>query len=164
MTGRIAELFEAARTDAELLQAALHVEQVAALAYGAAAGSALRGEERARALRFAEHERRHAAAFETMLFALTVPVRERAGPDDLDALLPALRDAERRETLSALAELEGAAIAGHQLMGRRLRALDALRTVAAVMACGAQHLVVLRDALGGAELTFAYETGNQPIP
>ena len=83
-----------------------------------------------------------------MLFALTVPVRERAGPDDLDAVLPGLRDAGRREALRELAELEGAAIAGHQLMGRRLLALDALRTVAAVMAGGAQHLVVLRHALG----------------
>jgi hypothetical protein len=164
MRGQVAELFEEARTDAGLLQAALHVEQVAALAYAAAGEGALKGEERAQALRFAGHERRHAAAFETMLFALTVPVREHAGPDDLDALLPGLQDAGRREALSALAELEGAAIAGHQLIGRRLRALDALRTVAAVMAGGAQHLVVLRHALGSGELTFSYETGNQPIP
>ena len=80
-----------------------------------------------------------------MLFALTVPVREHAVDADVDALLPGLRGASRRhEALEALAELEGAAIAGHQLMGRRLAALDALRTVAAVMAGGAQHLVVLR--------------------
>ena len=91
MTGEVAELFAAPRTDAALLQAALHVEQVAALAYAAAASGPLTGAERAQALRFAEHERRHAAAFETMLFALTVPVRERAGPADLDALLPGLR-------------------------------------------------------------------------
>ena len=80
-----------------------------------------------------------------MLFALTVPVREHAGRGDLDALLPGLRDARpRARRCAALAELEGAAIAGHQLMGRRLRELDALRTVATVMAGGAQHLVVLR--------------------
>jgi len=29
-----------------------------------------------------------------------------------------------------------------------------------VMAGGAQHLVVLRDALGSAPLTLAYETGS----
>jgi Ferritin-like domain len=157
---RVRELFEAARTDAGLLQAGLHVEQVAALAYAAAAERALDGEERARARRFAEHEREHAAAFETLLFALTVPVRERAGPGDLDALAPGLRRAGRREALLALAELEGAAIAGHQLMGRRLRALDALRTVATVMAGGAQHLVVLRDALDAPSSTLAFETGE----
>ena len=160
MTGRVEELFGAARTDADLLQTALHVEQVAALAYVAAADGALEGDERAQALRFAEHERRHAAALETMLFALTVPVREHAGPEYLVALLPSLRESGRRSALRELAELEGAAIAGHQLMGRRLLALDALRTVAAVMAGGAQHLVVLRHALGETPLTNAYETGH----
>ena len=160
MTARIAELFAAAGTDAGLLQAGLHVEQVTALAYEAAAEGPLAGEERTHALRFAEHERRHAAAFETMLFALTVPVRERAGREDLDAVLPDLRRADRREALEALAELEGAAIAGHQLMGRRMAALDALRTVATVMAGGAQHLVVLRHALGEPALTKTYETGD----
>jgi hypothetical protein len=157
---RVRQLFESARTDAGFLQAALHVEQVAALAYHAAADGPLTDAGHAQALRFAEHERRHAAAFETMLFALTVPVREHAGPDDLDALLPGLRDAGRRDALRGLAELEGAAIAAHQLMGRRLLALDALRTVAAVMAGGAQHLVVLRNALAETPLTHAYETGH----
>jgi hypothetical protein len=162
VTGQIAELFEAARTDSGLLKAALHVEEVAALAYTAAADGPLAGDDRALARRFAEHERRHAAAFETMLFALTVPVREHAGPDDLDALVPGLRGAGRRKALRALAELEGAAIAGHQLIGRRVgeHALDALRTVAAVMAGGAQHLVVLRQALGDATLTRAFESGS----
>jgi hypothetical protein len=160
MTERIEELYGAARTDAGYMQAALHVEQVSALAYEVAADGPLEGAERAQALRFAAHERQHAAALETMLFALTVPVRERAGPADLDALLPGLRDADRRTSLRELAALEGAAIAGHQLMGRHLLALDALRTVAAVMAGGAQHLVALRDALGRTPLTFAYETGR----
>jgi hypothetical protein len=160
MKGSVRELFAAARTDAGYLQAALHVEQVVALAYTAAAESMPAGAERAQALRFAGHERQHAAAFETMLFALTVPVRERARPQDLDALLPGLRGAGRSEALRQLAGLEGAAIAGHQLMGRRLLALDALRTVAAVMAGGAQHLVVLRHALGRKPLTLAYESGR----
>ncbi len=160
MTGPVAELYEAARTDSGLLTAALRVEEVAALAYSAAAAGSLEGGERAWALRFAEHERRHAAAFETMLFALTVPVREHAGPDDLDGLARDLRGASRREALRALAELEGAAIAGHQVMGRRLSELDALRTVAAVMAGAAQHLVVLRRALGNAVSTHAFESGS----
>jgi len=159
MTAQVGELFAAARTDSGLLKAGLHVEQVAALAYAAAADGPLQGEERAQALRFAEHERRHAAAFETMLFALTVPVEARAGAEHLDAMLPGLRRAGRREALEQLAGLEGAAIAGHQIMGRRMRALDALRTVAAVMAGGAQHLVVLRRALGASALTKTYETG-----
>lgn len=159
MRERVAPLFEAARTDSGLLQAGLHVEQVCALAYAAAERS-LEGEERALARRFAEHERSHVAAFETLLFALTVPVREHAGPEDLEALVPGLRGASRLDALRALADLEGAAIAGHQLIGRRLRALDALRTVATVMAGGAQHLVALRDALGREPLAVVYESGD----
>jgi Ferritin-like domain len=160
MIGAIAELYEGARTDAARLQAALHVEQVAALAYAAAAGGPLEGGERAQALRFAEHERRHAAAFETMLFALTVPVREHAAHGDLEAVLPGLRRAGRAEALRRLAELEETAIAGHQLMGRRMLELDPLRTVAMVMAGGAQHLVVLRHALGEMPLTEPFESGR----
>ena len=157
--GRVAPLFEAARTDAGLLGAALRVEEVAALSYAAAAAS-LDGDERAQALRFAAHERSHAAALETMLQALTVPAREHAGADDLEQLLPGLRGAGRRAALRQLADLEGAAIAGHQLIARRLRALEALPTVASIMAGGAQHLVVLRRALGQAPLTHSYETGH----
>ena len=158
MTGRVGELYAAARSDSALLMVALHVEEVAAHAYDAAADGPLAGDDWA--ARFAEHEREHAAAFETMLFALTVPVREHAGPGDVDALVPGLRGGSRRDALRALAELEGAAIAGHQQMGRRLAELDALRTVAVVMAGGAQHLVVLRDALGNTALTRTYETGS----
>jgi hypothetical protein len=157
---RVAALFESAHTDAALLEAALRVEQVAALAYAAAADGPLAGDERAAAQRFAQHEREHVAALETMLFALTVPVRARAGSRDLDALVPGLRRAGRVQALRALAELESAAIAGQQLMGRRLDALDALRTVAAVMAGGAQHLVVLRRLLGHKPLTRSFETGG----
>jgi hypothetical protein len=157
---RVRELYGAARTDASLLATALHVEQVAALAYAAASAGPLEGDERAWAERFADHERRHAAALETMLFALTVPVRDHAGPDDLEALVPGLRKAGRRGALRDLAALEGAAIQGHQLIGRRLAALDALRTVAVVMAGGAQHLVVLRHALGQTPLTEVFETGR----
>jgi hypothetical protein len=98
--------------------------------------------------------------FETMLFALTVPVREHATEADLQALIPGLRRAGRDEAWQRLAEFEGAAIAGHQLLGRRLGALDALRSVATVMAGGAQHLVVIRNALGNEPVTKAFETGR----
>jgi Ferritin-like domain len=160
VSGRVLEVFEAARTDATLLKAALEVEEVCAQAYDVAADGPLRGDERAFARRFAAHEREHAAALETMLFALTVPVGRRAAPGDLDELVPGLRGANRRGALRALAELEGAAIAGHQLMARRLKELEALRTVAAVMAGGSQHLVVLRHALGADQLTHVFETGS----
>lgn len=157
---RVAARFAAARRDSVLLQVGLHVEETCALAYAAAAEGPLTGGERAQALRFAAHERRHAQVFATMLFALTVPVRAHATKADLEELVPGLARAGRREALTALAELEGAAIAGHQELGRRLDALDALRSVATVMAAASQHLVVLRRALGDQPLTHAFETGR----
>ena len=160
VAAQVAERFGAARTDSGLFKAGLFVEEVAALAYRTAAAGPLSGEDRGQALRFAGHEREHAQVFETLLFALTVPVREHATEDDLRALMPGLRRAGRTEALEQLAELEGAAIAGHQLMGRRLAARDALRSVAMVMASGAQHLVVLRRAAGQTPLSKTYETGR----
>ena len=52
----VADRFAAARTDSGLFGAGLFVEEVAALAYRAAAAGPLRGEDRALALRFAGHE------------------------------------------------------------------------------------------------------------
>jgi hypothetical protein len=154
----VADRYAAARTDSGLFKAGLWVEEVGALAYRTAAAGPLRGEEFAR--RFAGHEREHAAVFQTLLFALTVPVREHATEADVDELIPGLRRADRAEALASLAELEGAAIAGHQTIGRRLEALDALRSVATVMAGGAQHLVVLRRALGQNPVTKPFESGR----
>jgi hypothetical protein len=160
IAAQVADRFAAARTDSGLFKAGLWAEEVLALAYRGAAEGPLAGADRAMALRFADHEREHAAVFETLLFALTVPVREHATAEDLNALLPGLRRAGREEALAQLGELEGAAIAGHQSMARRLEALDALRSVAMVMAGGAQHLVVLRRALGQDPVTKAFETGR----
>src|SRR6185295_16160708 len=101
----------------------------------AAGAMVLRGEERAMAQRFADHEHQHAAALETMLQALTVPVRRHAGPEDLEALLPGLAGGSPDTVLRGLAEFEQAAMDGHQVLARRLVALDALRTVA-MITCG----------------------------
>jgi hypothetical protein len=155
MTGvaaRVAARYAAARTDAGLLQAALYVEEVSALAYGAVRDVPF-------APRFAAHEHEQAQAIETLLQALTVPARQHAASADLDAMLPGLRGPGERATLERLEALEQAAIAGHQIMGRRLQALDALRTVAAVSGGAAQHLVVIRAALDRAPRTKAFERG-----
>jgi Ferritin-like domain len=157
---QLAARFAAARTDSGLLKAGLWAEEVAALAYAAAADGPLTGAERAQALRFAAHEREHAEVFETLLFALTVPVREHAGEADLQVVAPGLRRADRVAALERLAELERATIAAHQTLGRRLEALDALRSVATVTAAASQHLVVLRRFLGQEPVTKAFETGR----
>ncbi len=159
VTTAVADRYAAARTDAGLVEAALYVEQLGALAYAAAAAGPLAGPRRAEAERFAGHEREHAAAFATMLLALTVPVRVHASEADVTALLPEVRGERPREALEALAELEAAAIAGHQTLARRLRAVDILRTAGMVMAGASQHLVVLRSGLGRPQ-TRAFENGR----
>jgi hypothetical protein len=152
VAARVGARYAVARTDAGLLRAALHVEEVSALAYRAVRGVPF-------AARFAAHEHQHAEAIETLLQALTVPAREHAGRADLEAMLPGLRQLGERAALEHLQALEEAAIAGHQVMGRRLKALDALRTVAAVSGGAAQHLVVIRTALDRAPATKAFERG-----
>ena len=158
ITLRVEGRYRREDTDAGLLRTALHVEDVAALAYATAAERVLEGEERATAQRFAAHEREHAAALLTMLLALTVDVRRRAVQKDVENLMPGFEALGREGTLEALLELETAAIAGQQALGRLVVELDVLRTVAMVMAGGAQHLVVLRDLLGR-ELLTTYDNG-----
>ena len=154
----VAERYAAARTDASLVETAIWVEQLGALAYAAAADGPLSCAQRDRAERFAGHEQEHAAAFATMLLALTVPVRVHASDADVDELMPAVRGERPRAALEVLAELEGAAIAGHQVLARRLHAVDILRTAGMVMGGAAQHLVVLRTDLGRPP-TRAFENG-----
>jgi rubrerythrin len=159
ITLRIEGRYRREDSDAGRLRTALHVEQVAALAYATAAERALAGQERDVAARVAQHEREHAAAMLTMLLALTVDVRRHAVEKDVDNLMPGFEALGGRAALEALLELETAAIAGQQALGRLLVERDALRTVAMVMAGGAQHLVVLRDLLGRRPLTNVFENG-----
>jgi rubrerythrin len=159
ITLRVEGRYRREQTDAGLLRTALHVEEVAALAYATAAGRVLEGDERLLAERFAGHEREHAGALMTMTLALTLEVRRHAAQKDLDNLMPGFGALDRRATLAALLELETAAIAGQQALGRELVNLDALRTVAMVMAGGAQHLVVLRNLVDEKPLTKVFENG-----
>ena len=160
ITLRIEGRYRRETTDAGRLRTTLHVEEVAALAYATAAERVLSGDERAVAERFAAHEGEHADALLTMILALALDVRRHAVQKDVDNLLPGFEALGRREMLAALIELETAAIAGQQALGRQLANLDALRTVAMVMAGGAQHLVVLRDLLDERPLTNVFENGR----
>jgi rubrerythrin len=159
ITLRIDGRYRREQTDAGRLRTALHVEEVAALAYLTAAERVLEGEERAVAERFAAQEREHAGALMTMTLALTLEVRRHAVGKDLDNLMPGFEELGRRETLEALLELETAAVAGQQALARDMVDLDTLRTVGMVMAGGAQHLVVLRRLVDEKPLTFVFENG-----
>ena len=154
ITLRIEGRYRRETTDAGRLRTTLHVEEVAALAYATAAERVLDGEARVVATRFAGHEREDHRHHRVRVLALEV--RRHAVEKDVDNLMPGFGSLGPRETLAALLELETAAIAGQQALGRQLANLDALRTVAMVMAGGAQHVVVLRDLLGDRPLTNLY--------
>lgn len=154
MSGAIAERYAAARSDSQLLLVALHVEEALALAYDAAAAGPLRGADRELAQRFGTHEREHAAALQTLLLGLTVPVRAHATQADVAELT-----AGAAPSLATLAALEQAALEGLQGLGARLEELELLRTVGMVMAGAAQHLVVLRGLLGQDLLPRTLPTG-----
>jgi hypothetical protein len=148
--------FAEARTDTALVRAAVWLEQLCVLCYETAA-DALDGEARALTLRFAAHERAHAAAMETVLQGLTVGVRNRPEPVDVVWHLPGLGHGTRGPTLAQLVELEEWMLAGYREMARRIGDPELLRTVGTVTAGGAQHLVALRDALGRPPAPRAFE-------
>ncbi len=160
ITLRIEGRYRREQTDAGRLRTALHVEEVAALAYATAAERVLEGEERAVAERFAAHEREHAGALMTMTLALTLEVRRHAvreGRGQPDARLRgagpagdargAARARDRRD--------RGPAGAGRGTWSTSTRCGRS----AMVMAGGAQHLVVLRDLLDEKPLTNVFENG-----
>jgi hypothetical protein len=160
LTGeRVMWHFAKARTDTALVRASVWLEQLAVLAYDEAARG-LHGEARSLAERFAGHERAHAVAMETILQGLTVTVRNRPAPADVEWHLPGLGRGAEDRTLSQLADLEGWLLAGYQEMGRRTTELAILRSVGGVMAGGAQHLAALRTALGTPAAPRAFERGG----
>ncbi|HWT25809.1 MAG TPA: ferritin-like domain-containing protein [Solirubrobacteraceae bacterium] len=151
--------FAEARTDTDLVRASVWLEQLAVLCYERGAGG-LTGAERELAERFAGHERAHATAMETVLQGLTVTVRNRPVGEDVDWHLPGLGTGPRERTLEQLAELEGWMLAGYRDMVRRTTELAILRSAGGVMAGAAQHLAVLRDALGRPAAPSAFERGG----
>lgn len=153
--------FDEARDDTALVRASLWLEQLSVLCYETAA-DALAGDARRLVRRFAEHERAHAAAMQTVLEGLTVGVRNRPVAGDVQWHLPGLGRGSSAATLAQLAELEGWMLAGYQEMTRRVDELELLRTVGSVAAGGAQHLVALRDALGRPPAPRAFERGGEP--
>ena len=96
----------------------------------------------------------------TMTLALALEVRRHAVQKDVDNLMPGFEALDRRATLEALLELETAAIAGQQTLGREAgQPRTAFATAAMVRAEGTQHLVVLRDLLDEKPLTKVFENG-----
>jgi rubrerythrin len=146
---------------AAVLESAVRLEQEATFAYAAIAESEGAGELAPIARLFAEQEQEHADA-------LVRALRDRgtsAPPKPTDeADVPGLARAlagDMRELTAFAAGLETRALAAYYDAHARLEAPELLSTVASIMGNEAQHLVVLRQALGSTPVTEAFVTGRR---
>jgi rubrerythrin len=146
-------------SDAELLNAALAQEWTALDAYTRGL-SLLKGPHRAVGREFRAHEQEYVDAITKALRGLGGETEAERG--DLDFSKVASQD----DFLALLYELENAALATYLDAAPRLFT-EAPRTLAASLAAGhAQHLVVLRQALGAGmaeSMPEAFESGEEPL-
>ncbi|HSI81149.1 MAG TPA: ferritin-like domain-containing protein [Solirubrobacterales bacterium] len=152
----------------EFLVEAIVLEQITVLAYATAGGELEDDRRLARTLeRFERQEQIHAKALRSALDSIGVELPDApASPDDVQAIEDAgAIDDERAEELTGLlGELDGLTgrdellehlirLEEEQLryfldQAPTLEAEDILRTGVEIAACQAQHIVVLREALG----------------
>lgn len=146
--------------DAALLGAAIAMEQEAAFAYAALADGGRLGPLGDVARQFAEQEQEHADALSRALRNRGgSPPSKPSAAGDVPGLARALRGA-RGQALEFAVELENRALAAYYRAHARLEAPELLSTVASIMGSEAQHLVVLRQALGTTPVTEAFVTGS----
>ena len=156
---RVRKSFAQANDDSAVLEAAVGLEQQAVFAYTTAAESGRLGKSARVARLFAEQEREHAEG-------LTRALRDRGGsppakPDGVKDV-PGLAEATAGDALDITnfaVELETMAVAAYYDAHGRLSAPELLSTAASIMANEAQHLVVLRQALGKDPSPNAFVTG-----
>lgn len=155
----------------DFLVEAVVLEQMTALAYATAIAELGRRDRRLRRTleRFQRQEQMHATALRSALDSIGVePPNAPEAPDDVQGIedVEALAEERKRELTDLLSDLDGAAgREGHldviitleeEQLGFYLREApsldpeDVLRTGAEIAACQAQHVVVLREALGAA--------------
>ena len=123
-------------SDQELLGGLLDRERQLESAYGTALAQGVI--EPALGERLLAHEREHVRGLEQVLR------RRRPAPIDF----PPLPISGRREFARAALGLEGATVAAYADALTALRNERLLQPLASIMACGAQHEVALRQALG----------------
>ena len=158
---RIRNAFAQAEGDAAVLEAAIGLEQQAVFAYTAAADSGKLGESgvgRAAVRRAGAGARGRPGAGAAGPRRLPPP----AGPTsagDVPGLAEAVGGNAADITNFAI-ELETMAVAAYYDAQAKLRAPELLATAASIMANEAQHLVVLRQALGRNPSPRAFVTGG----
>jgi len=154
----VRDAFAAESGDAEILGKAIHIEQLAVLAYESAiSGGLLSARSEAVFSRFRDHEQQHADALTTALTDLGGTPPEPATVTDVDGLdgLKSQADVARFAI-----GFETAAVAAYVDAQRKLVDGKLLQSFASIMANEAQHLVVLRGLAGAEAVPNAFETGE----
>jgi hypothetical protein len=152
LLGAAGEALAAARGDRQIVTAAIVLEQRAAAIYDSAARTHnVAPELRSLARHLRDQEREHADGLTQALRGLGGHPPPRLGQE--------FRAPGGRDFAPFAIELENRLIAAYYeampRLGRGLR-----QPLASIMACEAQHLVVLRQALGRDPLPQAFETGR----
>ena len=156
----------APRGDAGVLEDVLRVEQALAFVYAAAVAS---GDAHVRALarRFVEHERRHLVELNRAVEAVGGRRVRSATPGSVDALARSLRItpvftalSTPTEVLGFMLALERSAIGVLNDAHRELADDRLLQLATTILACQAQHVLVLRQALHADPLPQALEPGR----
>lgn len=153
--------FAQTSSDADILVKAIHIEQVAVLAYTAAIDSKLLSKSFAAvAVSFRSHEQAHVDVLLTALTDLGGVVPPKATAKDIDGVAAGLGDVTSQADVAHVAiELEMAAVAAYYDAQSKLIDAKLLQTSASIMADEAQHLVVLRQAVKLDPTPSAFETG-----
>lgn len=156
----VADAFADSGGDADVIERAVGLEQTAVFAYRTAARTRKLGRTTRVANLFAEQEQEHADALTRALAGLggKPPAKPERARD-----VPGLEKAaagSARELLTFAVELETMAVKAYYEAHAKLRDPRLISTSAAIMADEAQHLVVLRQALGHNPSPEAFVTGG----
>lgn len=158
----VRDAFAEASGDAEILQNAINLEQVAVIAYDTALTGGLLSPAALRvARRFRDHERQHAATLTTALTDLGgTPPAPPKDVADVDKLVDGLGEVRTQaDVLAFLIELELSGVAAYHDAHAKLVETRLLQTAASIMANEGQHLVVLRTLARADPIPSAFETG-----
>jgi len=155
--------FGQAMGDAQVVKAAIGLEQVAVFAYDAALKSGkLDAKTTQVAQLFKTHEQAHLDALTSALQSLAggSPPTAPASARDNSLLRPLLKVRNQKEIALYAIELESVVVAAYHDAHRKLKDAHLLKTGAQIMADEGQHLVVLRTAVKRPPVPDAFEVGR----
>lgn len=156
--------FAKASGDAAILEEAITLERVTAIAYAAVlSGGLLSPAARRSARRFRGHEQQHAQALITALTDLGgIPPAPPKGVAAVDDVVEGLGDVKTQaDAVNFMIELETAGVAAYHDAHAKLVETRLLQTSASIMANEGQHLVVLRKLVRADPVPDAFETGER---